>query len=295
MFTDMISSSNLEQFERSLKDRGLSTGTVELYVNDINSCAAGGFAARLGNKELAPKTRHRIRTAGRQWARFLGDAKLENELRDFKLPKARRARAKTPLTREQMFLLIDEIDSAEYLAPLMRAVLGMLACRGFRVGDVLRLRRSELQVARDTGMLAFEAKAGARLEFRLISTFKRHALALANAEGKWTRVDALISPRAGTRTPKTARAKNQRRRAAARAVSRALTEVAVRCGIYGVHPHRLRRTYAVEFLKGLVGDSDALMKLKQHMQWESLATAMEYVDHARGQELDDAAEKIFLR
>lgn len=94
---------------------------------------------------------------------------------------------------------------------------------------------------------------------------------------------------------KTARAKTQRRRAAARAVVRALTEVAVRCRIYGVHPHRLRRTYALEYLKGLVGDPDALMMPKQHMQWESLATAVEYVDHARGQELDDAAEKIFLR
>jgi site-specific recombinase XerD len=282
----MINEQDLKAFEKWLKDRGRSRGTIDLYLHDVTTAfAVGGFTDRLGQKELAPKTRHRIRTAGRQWARFFDDAKLEHELRDYRLPKAQRASAKTPITRTQLFALIDEIDSADYLEPMMRAVLGMLACRGFRVGDVLRLRRTELCVARDTGVLAFEAKGGARVEFRLLSTFKRYALALANAEEKWARVDALISPRA----------KRQRRKAAARAVARALTEAAVRCGIYGVHPHRLRRTYAVEYLKGLAGDSDALMKLKQHMQWESLATVMEYVDHARGQALDDAAEKIFVR
>jgi hypothetical protein len=46
-------------------------------------------------------------------------------------------------------------------------------------------------------------------------------------------------------------------------------------------------------LSGLTGDPEAILKLKQHLQWESLNTVMEYVDHARGQQLDDAAERIF--
>jgi integrase len=280
----MPTDEDFKAFEKWLDDRGRSRGTIGLYSNDIRAAfAAGGFPARLRDPRLAPKTRHRIRTAGRQWARRFGDTELEQLLRDFRLPKPRRATAKTPITRDELFALIDEIDRADYLQPAMRAVLGMLACRGFRIGDVLRLRRVELRAAVESGVLSFEAKAGARLEFRLLSTFKRHALTLANAGGKWSQVDALISPRA----------KRERRKAAARAVARSLTDVAVRCGIYNLHPHRLRRTYAVEYLSGLAGDPDGLMKLKQHMAWESIATVAEYVDHARGQQLDDAAERIF--
>lgn len=273
-------------FRTWLESRGRSQGTIDLYVGDVRSAfEAGGFEARLGDRTLAPKTRHRIRTAGRQWARRFKNVRLEQKLRDFKLPKPRRATAKTPITRDELFALIEGIDRAHDLQPTMRAVLGMLACRGFRIGDVLRLRRVELRAAVESGVLCFEAKGGLRVEFRLLSTFMRHALTLANAEGRWSHVDALISPRA----------RRQRRKAAARAVARALTEVAVRCGIYNLHPHRLRRTYAVEYLRGLSGDPEALMMLKEHMAWESMDTVAEYVNHARGQQLDEAAERIFSR
>jgi hypothetical protein len=43
------------------------------------------------------------------------------------------------------------------------------------------------------------------------------------------------------------------------------------------------------------GDPEAMVKLTQHMQWASMATAMEYIDHARGDELDVYAERIFER
>ena len=80
-----------------------------------------------------------------------------------------------------------------------------------------------------------------------------------------------------------------------RAVERNLVRLGVRAGIYDLYPHRLRRTYAVQYLRALKGDPEALMKLTQHMQWASMATAMEYVDHARGDELDAAAYKLFDR
>lgn len=285
---DMINTRKIDGFKTWLKKRGRTDDTIDLYVDEVSKAAAlpGNFFDRLGNRELAPKTRHRIRTSALSWARFLQDAKLERELREYKLPKARRAKAKTPITHEEQLAIVDEIDRADYLEPALRAVLGMLACRGFRVGDVLRLRRDELLAACNFGVLAFEAKGEARLEFRLLSTFERHVQALSGAEGEWSKIADVISPRAK---------KEKRAKAARRAVARALTKVAMRCKIFGMHPHRLRRTYAVEYLKQLEGDPDALMKLKQHMQWDALATAVEYVDHARGVELDDAAERIFRR
>lgn len=288
MLVDMINTRKLEAFKAWLKERGRVNDTIDLYVDEIAKAAAlpGGFFDRLGDRELAPKTRHRIRTSALSWARFLEDAKLERKLREYKLPKARRAKAKTPITHEEQLALVDEVDRAEDLDPAMRAVLGMIACRGFRVGDVLRLRHDEVIDACNFGVLAFEAKGEARLEFRLLSTFERHVQALARIEGDWLKIEDVISPRSK---------KEKRTKSARRAVARALTKIAVRCKVFGMHPHRLRRTYAVEYLKQLKGDPDALMKLKQHMQWDALATAVEYVDHARGIELDDAAERIFKR
>jgi site-specific recombinase XerD len=288
MLVDMINISKVEEFKTWLKRRGRTDDTIDLYVDEVTKAATlpGGFFDRIGDRELAPKTRHRIRTSALSWSRFLQDTTLERELREFKLPRARRAKAKTPITHEEQLAIVDEIDRADYLESSMRAVLGMIACRGFRVGDVLRLRRDEVTAACDFGVLAFEAKGEARLEFRLLSTFERHVQALAHTEGTWTKIEELIARRAK---------KEKRTKTARRAVARALTKVAMRCKIFGMHPHRLRRTYAVEYLKQLKGDPDALMKLKQHMQWDALATAAEYVDHARGIELDGAAERIFRR
>jgi site-specific recombinase XerD len=287
----MGDSRKINDFADWLQRRGKSVGTVDLYSFDVKGAlAAGGFIARLieaQERGLAPKTRRRIRTAGIQWSRFVEDEKLERQLRDFQLPKSKRATAKTPLLYEQREKLIAEIESAEDLSEFERAVIGMIACRGFRIGDVLRLKRTELRTARDHGVLAFRAKGENRLEFRLNSTFTKHAVVLANAEGSWATVDELIVP-----DSKNAKA---RRKSAARQITRTLARLAERCDIVKIYPHQLRRTYAVEYLKGLKGDPDALMKLKQHMQWEALATAAEYVDHDRGVELDEAAERIFKR
>ena len=283
-----------DAFEAWLKSRGKAQGTIDMYRHDAGAAfAAGGFIPRLvaaQDKGLAPKTRRRIRTVGIQWARFASDDKLERTLREFQLPTAKRSTVKTPLERDQLEALITEIETADGLSDAERAVLGMIACRGFRIGDVLRLKRAELRAARDRGVLAFRAKGENRLEFKLIATFAKHALALAGAkgeEGAWTTVDELIVPKS--------KSASARRKSAARRIARKLGQLAAHCNIVGIHPHRLRRTYATEFLKGLKGDPDALTKLQQHMQWDSITTVAEYVDHARGLELDEAAERIFER
>jgi len=135
-------------------------------------------------------------------------------------------------------------------------------------------------------MLVYLAKGRRRLEFGLIKTWSHHAHALADSPGEWARVEDLICPRA---KPKT------RRKSAVRAVQRALNTLAARCEIPKVYPHRLRRTYAVEYLKHQKGDPEALLKLTQHMQWADESTALQYVNHIRGRELDEAAERMFER
>ena len=282
-----IHKTGLASFRSWLEDRGLTAGTVDVYLGDVKKAVeAGGFIQRLRNDELAPKTRRHILAAARRWADFDDDTHLTKQLKELRLPPANRKAAKVPISRDQLFEVIDEINRADYLDDAMRAVMLLMACRGLRCGDVLRLRRHEVDAALTTGTLSFEAKGRKQLEFKVLKTFRRPITMLAKIEGKWQQVDQLVAVHA---------APKGRRKAAARAVERAMVKIGVRLGIFGLHPHRLRRTYAVEYLRTLKGDPEALVKLTQHMQWSSMATAMEYVNHARGDELDSYAEKIFER
>lgn len=281
-----MSDAQLHAFRAWIENQGLASTTAAMYEHDARSAAEIGFRARLRDESLAPKTLHRIRAAGRQWAKFRGDSELELVLKDFKLPAARRQTVKMPIERSQLLAIVDELARADYLATAMRAAIGLMACRGFRVGDVLRMRRIELVAAFETGVLSFLAKGRRRLEFGLVPSWEHHARSLVGLEG-WTRVEDLISPKVDD--------EKNRRKAAAKGVQRALTELAKRCGIAKMYPHRLRRTYAVEYLRQHVGDPEALLKLTQHMQWADESTALQYVNHVRGRELDAAGERIFER
>jgi site-specific recombinase XerC len=281
-----VTAEQLHAFRAWIENQGLASTTAAMYEHDARSAAEVGFRARLRDETLAPKTLHRIRAAGRQWAKFRGDAELELALKDFKLPAARRQTVKMPIERSQLFMIVDELAQADYLTQAVRAVIGLMACRGFRVGDVLRMRRVELVAAFETGVLSFLAKGRRRLEFGLVPSWEQHARSLVEIEG-WTRIEDLISPRGDD--------EKMRRKAAAKAVQRALTELAKRCAILKMHPHRLRRTYAVEYLRQHAGDPEALLKLTQHMQWADESTALQYVNHVRGRELDAAGERIFVR
>jgi len=277
----------LDSFRSWLGEHGLSQGTIDIYVRDIAIAGgAAGLPDRLRDDELAPKTRRHILAAGRRFAEFTDNDPLTKALKKLRLPPPRRRSAKVPITRAQLFEVVDELARASYIDDPMRGTLGMMACRGFRCGDVLRLRRRELEAAREHGTLSYEAKGKRRLEFKIIKTYRKYLVMLCEQPGKWERVDDLVSPYASG---------DGRRKAAAKAVERALTEVGSKIGVWNLHPHRLRRTYAVEYLRSLHGDPEALIKLTQHMQWASMATAMEYVDHARGDELDRYAERIFDR
>jgi integrase len=277
----------IERFRGHLGEYGLSPGTIKLYAHDVRKAyREGGPLRRLRDPELAPKTLRHISAACRRWARFKGDQQLLVEIEKIRLPAPRRKSAKVPIERAELFALVDEINSADYLDDAMRAELGLMASRGFRCGDVLRLRRREVVAALRQGTLAYEAKGRRRLEFRVLDTFKPYLLLLANKAVRWERVEDLISPRAREAT---------RRAAAGRATARALAHCGRQVGVESLYPHRLRRTYAVEYLQALGPDAFAAVKLQQHMQWASLATAMGYVDHDRGQELDDVAEEMWKR
>jgi len=276
---------DLERFSEWLYEYGLSDGTVDLYVHDVQKAYREGGPIKRLHADLAPKTLRHIKAACLRWAEHRGDDKLQVALKKMRLPSPRRKTAKVPLAREDLFRLVDEIDSADYLSEAMRSQLGMMAARGFRCGDVLRLSRKQVRNGLQSGTLNYQAKGRRQLEFRVLPTFRPYLQALYEYPS-WGRVEDLISPRARQAT---------RRQAAGRAAARALEDCGLEVGIEGLYPHRLRRTYATEYLAALGPDPFAAVKLQQHMQWANLSTAMGYVDHERGAQLDDVAEEMWKR
>ena len=259
--------SDLDGFSAWITRRGREPGTAEVYVSNVRLAFEheDGFLGRLQDRSLSPKTRHLAMAALRSYARYSEDMKLLRELEDMKLPPARRVRPKLPLSHDVWAELREAIDDDEKLTEPMRAVLGLLAVRGFRVGDALRLTRREVQESLKSKVLNYEAKRHERIEWG-IKLFKRY-LEILLAESGWKTVTDLISPR--SRSVKSAR-KN---------VYRAIKRVAERVGIdfTHLHPHILRRTVAVNFLEK-VGDVNSM---RDWMAWRSMNTAMQYVDHSQ--------------
>lgn len=272
----------VEGFGEYLAKLSLGQDTIAKYQQHARAALQRGFAARLRNHKLAPKTKRLARAVGRHWAAYARDPQLREELSLARLPAPRRVAAKQPLAASDLERVMEELDRATWLDDGLRAVIGLMTYRGLRCGDVLRMRREEVTQALSKSAMAFEGKGGRRLEFKVLRTYRRWLEVLTDQPG-WSRIEDLISQGQP----------GSRRASAGRRVQRAMRKIGRALGIDGLHPHQMRRTYAVTFLRAHKGDPEALMKLTEHMQWANMTTAMQYVDHVRGDEIDRVAETMF--
>jgi integrase len=262
----------LADFRRWLLRRGRSEGTATLYSYHVLRAYEEGDPVDRLTAELAPKTLHGIAAALKSWARFNKDPELELELADVSLPPAARVKEKKAIPREAWLALIDEVGEADYIAEPVRGVLGLMACRGFRSGDVLRVTGAQTASAFKTGTLVFVAKGRRRLSFPLSPRWQPYLELCAPRKGRQVWQD--IAPQ---------------RSSAAKTVARALSACASEVGIDEIHPHKLRGTYATYYYQACQDP----VKLKDHMQWQSIETAMLYVATAGQKELEAVADTLF--
>jgi len=274
-----ITDRNLDKFKAWLLERGRTEGTADAYATNLRSCAADrkGLTHRLVAGALSPNSLRTNLAALRSWAVFVEDPKLSKRLGDIRLPPARRIHTKQPLTMAKWRWLVRHIKETPTLSDpdygdAMRHVLLLMAIRGFRSGDVLRLRRTEIKRALATGKLVYEGKGRKRIEFD-VTPFRAQLEALAQIKD-WERVRDLIA--ASSDDPKVASVK----------VWRAARRVARELGIPDMNPHRFRHTFATRYLEQLRGDPNAIIKLQKFMGWESMNTAARYVDAVSQDELD---------
>lgn len=278
-----VESEKYDDFRNWLLSYGRDEKTASLYCLHVDKAIReGGFLVRVVDKNLAPKSRHAIMAAAKQWALFSEDPSLLKELGRVRLPPAQRETPKEALSRKDWEALQSEIDAADLDAPV-RAVLGMMATRGFRVGDVLRLSRREVSSSLKTSVLAFRGKRGKRHEYDVLEAFRPYLEILA-AE-RYSRVAHLISPRA-TKSPEDA---------AYMRIRYWLEICAENAGIERITPHILRHTYAHHFLEQLKGDPLALNSLKDWMQWSKIETAALYAGRRNRDALAKRADAMMRK
>lgn len=273
-----------------LRRRGLGDSTIHQYVFHAGRAVGGEDPFdRITDRGLSPKYRRVCKAAIISFARYnesLGDkeaTKTIASIKEVKLPSPVRQEVKVPLTMEQWRALRAEIDEADYISEPMRCELGLMASRGLRRGDVLRLHRKEISEALKTGTLSYVAKGERRLEFGVLSwvgyleTLHREFSAAKGSEV----VADLISPGSAEKT---------RMKVAGALVVKGLRKVAAKVeGIDEIAPHDLRRTYATHYYEACGKDP---AKLQAHMCWSSLTTAMGYVNAGSRESLDAVAEEM---
>lgn len=276
----MLHKDSLEEFLEWMKKAGYKPGSIATYRSVLSSFLdIPDVMKKLSDSKLAPKTRHTHFSVLRSYADWSKDEILLDQLKGFRrrLPSARRKTPRPPLSPKH---LVAVRESLNFDKPV-DLVIGLMATRGFRVGDVVRLRREEVETGVVTKTLSYEAKKGQRLEWGtgLFWEPLETLWNLAEAGDPWEQVADVIAKGDDAET----------RRVNARwQVEHRCKQIGEQLGI-PLYPHRLRRTIALNYLEAVSGDITKLMKW---MGWQNIATAYTYVDHVDRGELEDFEDKM---
>lgn len=278
--------SDLAAYATWLRRRGRAVSTIEQTTRLLRRhLDAEDPTEVLLNRELSPMYRHSIAAALRSWARFSDDHELAERIGEIRLPARLPKSSREPLPRDAWFRVADAIETDDSLPHALCAALSIIAIRGLRCGDVLRLTRKNLRRASKTGTLSIVSKGERHIHVNA-EPLADHITKLLARDWKYAEnVADLIVPTGRSEC---------RHASAARAVRRALDEIAKRLGINrrDLFPHRFRHTYVHHFLGELQGDPEALVKLQEQMGWARMETAGSYMRRARRAELDAVESKL---
>lgn len=198
-------------------------------------------------------------------------------------PVARQARE--PLPMDDWREVRQFIAETEMLNEVQRQVCGLIALRGIRCSDVLRMTERDIKQALKTDTLKFEAKGERWLEFHA-KPLRPYLKGLLELDWpKKAHVWNLVSPKSDEdKAPDTA----------SRTIRRAFDRVAEELEMdpADLYAHRFRHTYATFFLQKMKGDPEAIFKLQQQMGWARLETAANYLRRSRQSELNKIEEEL---
>jgi len=277
--------SDLDSFRSWLCKRGRERSAnqyckvVRRWLDDPDE-----LEAAMTSKDYSPNYRRHLIACVRVYAQFQGDGELLLRLADIKRPPPVPVDVREPMEAEEWFEVRDFIDSASFLTEPIRLVCSLIALRGIRCGDVLRLTKRDISRALDTGILAFESK-GERWQNFNAEPMRPYLEGLLGCRWEGKRVWHLVCPRAAEATAADS---------AGRIIRRAFDRIADELEIEreDLYAHRFRHTYATLFLQEMEGDPEAIFKLQQQMGWAKLDTASNYLRRSRRKELDAVESRL---
>lgn len=234
------------------------------------------------SRRYSPNYRRHLIACVRVWARYSDDHVLEKRLQGIKRPAAIPSSVREPFELDEWFAIRDAIDEADWMSAPKRLVCGIIALRGIRCGDILRLTRREISQALKTGILGYEAKGERRQQYNA-GPMRQYLEELAELEwGDNKHVGGLVCPRGGNLDT------------AGRMIRQAFDAIADELEMEreDLYAHRFRHTYATYFLQEMAGDPEAIFKLQQQMGWAKLDTAANYLRRSRQGELDEIESRL---
>jgi integrase len=237
------------------------------------------LSAIIVSRSYAPNYRRFLVACVRAWGKFTKDKNLAEQLDSIKLPAPVPTDVREPLEFNEWFDVRGVIDNAEYLDDATRLVCSLIALRGIRCGDVLRLTKRDIQRALKTGRLAFESK-GERWQDFNAEPLRPYLEELVALQWPGKRVCDLVTRGSAE--------------SAGRKVRRAFDRVATALDVEpeDLYAHRFRHTYATYFLQQMHGDPEAIFKLQQQMGWARLDTAANYLRRSRRDELNEIESQM---
>ncbi len=276
----------LEGFHAWLCKRGRSRSAdqyrrvVKRWLNDPDE-----IEAKMTSSRFSPNYRRFLVACIRSWAKYTKDMDLAERLADIKLPAPVPKDVREPFGIDEWFDIREAIDSDKYLSDAKRLTCSIIALRGIRCGDILRLTRREINQALKTGILAYEGKGGRRQQY---NAEPMRAYLEELAQLRWSGGDCvrnLVSPGSDER---------KCQETAGRAIRQVFDQLAESLDIdpEDLYAHRFRHTYATYFLQQMKGDPEALFKLQQQMGWARLDTAANYLRRSRRAELDEVESRL---
>jgi integrase len=252
-----------------------------------------GIEARMVGRKWSPNYRRFLIACVRVWAQYTGDGELLIRLSDIKRPPPIAQKVREPFELEEWFDIREAIDSDVNLSDAKRLVCAIIALRGIRCGDLLRLTKREINQALKTGILAYEGKGERRQQYNAepIRAYLEELAALP-WHGR-AHVRDLVCPNAHRRRHGD---EEKIQGSAGRAIRLAFDQIAERLEMppEDLYAHRFRHTYATYFLQEMKGDPEAIFKLQQQMGWAKLDTAGNYLRRSRRSELDEVESRLLL-
>jgi len=274
---------DLGDYGRWLSRHGRSDGTVDRYTRTLSEYLFD--PERIEKIVASPRAsanyRRFLMAVLRSWAKFSHDDQLKDWLDVVKRPPPTPMSSREPLDFHTWDRVLQEIRGASYLTDAERAVAEIVAIRGIRCGDVVRLTRKQVELGASTDTLSYVGKGGRSLSCSSVPL--RRPLVALNGLFVGSGIKAvrnLVSP-----LSRDSRASQE---TATRRIRRKMDLVADAVGVSreDLHPHKFRHTYATLYLQELEGDPEALPKLVQQMGWANLNTAANYLRRNRRPELD---------